>query len=105
MGKGRDLGANLAAMTQAAIQAGTQVTVVGMQVPPNYGTAYARDFSQLFERVAKQHKAALVPFFLKGVADVPDAVRLFQADRIHPNEQAQPLMLNNVWPVLKPQLR
>ena len=97
--------ANLAAMTQAAIQAGAQVTVVGMQVPPNYGTAYARDFSQLFERVAKQQKAALVPFFLKGVADVPDAVRLFQADRIHPNEQAQPLMLNNVWPVLKPQLR
>lgn len=96
--------ANLSAMVQAAMQAGARVTVLGMQLPPNYGTAYAREFSQLFARVAQQHRAALVPFFLKGVADGPDAVRLFQADRIHPNEQAQPLMLNNVWPVLKPQL-
>ena len=76
-----------------------------MQVPPNYGSSYGRDFSQLFERVAKAHKAALVPFFLAGVADVPDAAKWFQADRIYPNEQAHPLMLDNVWPVLRPQLK
>jgi acyl-CoA thioesterase-1 len=97
--------ANLTAMTVAATQAKARVTLVGMQVPPNYGSSYGRDFSQLFARVAKAHKAALVPFFLAGVADVPDAAKWFQADRIHPNEQAHPLMLDNVWPVLRPQLK
>jgi acyl-CoA thioesterase-1 len=51
--------------------------------------------------VAQQHKAGLVPFFLKGIADVPDAQRWFQADRIHPNAEAHPKMLSNVWPELK----
>jgi acyl-CoA thioesterase-1 len=97
---------NLSAMALAAVAAGARVTLVGMQVPPNYGSAYARDFAQLFARVARQHKAALVPFLLHGVADAPDAAaRLFQADRIHPNESAHPLMLDNVWPVLRPQLK
>ncbi len=97
--------ANLSAMAQACRAAGALVTVVGMQVPPNYGSTYARNFSQLFVKVAQQHKAALVPFLLKNVADTPDAARLFQSDRIHPNEQAQALMLDNVWPVLLPQLK
>jgi len=55
--------------------------------------------------VARETKAALVPFFLQGVADGPDAARLFQADRIHPNAQAQPMMLDNVLPQLKKLLR
>ncbi len=97
--------ANLSAMAQASRQAGAKVTVVGMQVPPNYGSAYARDFSQVFVKVARQHKSALVPFLLANVADGADATRLFQADRIHPNEEAQALMLDNVWPVLLPQLK
>ena len=55
--------------------------------------------------MAKAEGAALVPFLLNGVADGPDADTLFQADRIHPNAQAQPRMLDNVWPVLKPLLK
>jgi acyl-CoA thioesterase-1 len=91
---------NLSQMTRAAQQAGAKVLLVGMQVPPNYGSDYANRFSGLFEKVAKRHKAGLVPFFLKGVADGPDALRLFQSDRIHPREDAHPLMLDNVWPEL-----
>ena len=91
---------NLRAMTQAAQKAGARVLLVGMQVPPNYGSDYAAKFSGLFAKVAKDRKAALVPFLLKGVGDTEDATRLFQADRIHPNEQAHPLMLANVWPEL-----
>jgi len=72
-----------------------------MQVPPNYGGAYGATFSGLFSKVAKAEKVALLPFFLKGVADVDDAVGNFQADRIHPNEQSQAKMLANVWPELK----
>jgi len=92
---------NLTAMTQAAKKAGARVLLLGMQVPPNYGGAYGATFSGLFAKIAKAEKVALVPFFLKGVADVDDAVANFQADRIHPNEQSQAKMLANVWPELK----
>ena len=93
--------ANLMAMTQTAKKAGAKVLLLGMQVPPNYGGAYGATFSGLFTKVAKAEKVALMPFFLKGVADVPDVAGQFQADRIHPNEQAQARMLANVWPELK----
>lgn len=93
--------ANLSAMVQAAQKAGAQVLVVGIQLPPNYGRDYGNRFAALYEKVASEHKAALVPFLLKGVADIDDAPRLFQADRIHPNEQAQERMLANVWPQLR----
>ncbi len=95
---------NLRWMTQAAQEAGAKVLLLGMQMPPNYGRQYAQDFEQLFASVAQERKAALLPFFLRGVADGKDPLALFQADRIHPNAQAQPLMLENVWPVLRPLL-
>jgi len=88
-------------MTQAAKKVGAKVLLLGMQVPPNYGTAYSATFAGLFTKVAKAENVALMSFFLKGVADVPDVAGQFQADRIHPNEQAQPKMLANVWPELK----
>ncbi len=92
---------NLDHMTRLAQAAGAKVLLVGIQVPPNYGRAYSESFAAVFPKVAKAHKAALVPFLLKGVADVPDAASFFQRDRIHPNEQAQPILLDNVWPALK----
>jgi len=58
----------------------------------------------VFAKVAKSEGAALVPFLLKGVADTPDAEAMFQPDRIHPSAAAHPLMLGNVWPVLRPLL-
>ena len=97
--------ANLSAMAQAAKAAGARVLILGMQVPPNYGQKYARDFANLFASVAQAGGAALVPFLLAGVADGPDADKLFQADRIHPNAQAQARMLDNIWPALKPLLK
>jgi len=91
---------NLTYMAQAAQQAGAKVLLIGMQVPPNYGKDYGERFAALFASVAKARRAALVPFLLKGVAD-DGSTRLFQADRIHPKEEAHPLMLANVWPELK----
>ncbi len=96
---------NLVAMTQAAQAGGARVLLVGMQVPPNYGRKYAEDFAGLFASVARAERAAVVPFLLKGVADGPQAEALFQADRIHPNAQAQATMLDNVWAGLQPLLR
>ena len=97
--------ANLQAMAQAARAAGARVVVVGMQVPPNYGRRYSDDFAALFATVARNEKAALVPFLLEGVADGPQGVEMFQPDRIHPKQAAHPLMLDNVWAVLEPLLR
>lgn len=96
---------NLNQMTQAAQKAGAKVLLIGMQVPPNYGQDYGARFAALFATVAKANKAALVPFLLKGIADAPDSTRLFQADRIHPKEEAHPVMLANVWPELKKLLK
>ena len=96
---------NLTWMTQAAQKAGAKVLLVGMQVPPNYGADYANRFAGLFTTVAQAQKAAVVPFFLKGVADGPNPTQLFQPDRIHPRAEAHPMMLANVWPELKKLLR
>ena len=96
---------NLTFMTQAAQKAGARVVLVGMQVPPNYGRDYGARFAALFADVARANKAALVPFLLEGVANASgsagSSTRLFQADRIHPKEEAHPIMLANVWPELK----
>ena len=101
---------NLTQMTQTAQKTGAKVLLVGMQVPPNYGKDYAARFAAVFAGVAKANKAALVPFFLEGVANngadsAADSTRLFQADRIHPTEAAQPRMLSNIWPELKKLLK
>jgi len=97
--------ANLRAMARAAKAAGARVLIAGMAVPPNYGRQYGEDFIALFATVAKAERAALVPFLLAGVADVPNADDLFQPDRIHPKAEAHPQMLANVWPVLLPLLK
>mgnify|MGYP000122504216 CR=1 FL=1 len=96
---------NLNAMAQAAKTAGARVLLLGMQMPPNYGPDLTREFAALYPAVAKATGAALVPFFLKGIGDDPEPTRWFQADRIHPNEAAQPRLLANVWPELKKQLK
>ncbi len=96
---------NLTQMVEAAKAAGARVLVVGIQVPPNYGTDYTRRFSAIFAEVATQTRSAVVPFFLQGVADGPNAAAMFQPDRIHPLAAAQPLMLDNVWPELRKLLR
>jgi len=96
---------NLVQMTRAAQKAGAKVLLVGMQVPPNYGSDYAKRFAGTFATVATSEKVTLVPFLLKGVADGADATKLFQSDRIHPKAEAQPAMLANVWPELRKLLR
>ena len=90
--------ANLDFMVEAAQKAGAKVLLVGMQLPPNYGPKYIAEFAALFADVARARKAGLVPFILDGFGDKPE---MFQADRIHPTAQAQPLMLETVWPELR----
>ncbi len=92
---------NLIQMVAACHKAKATVLLIGMQVPPNYGQEYAQEFSRMFVRISQQQRTQLVPFLLKGVADAADPTALFQPDRIHPKAQAHPIILSNVWPVLK----
>ena len=78
------------------------VLLLGMRMPPNYGERYTRGFAALFSALAHRYRVALVPFLLDGVADHP---ALIQADGLHPNERGQPILLDNVWPMLRPLLR
>lgn len=86
--------ANLEAMISAAQEAGAKVLLVGMQLPPNYGAAYARRFSQIFPQLATRLQLGLVAFLLEGFAS--DA-ELFLDDGLHPTAAAQPLVLENIW--------
>jgi acyl-CoA thioesterase-1 len=76
--------------------------LVAMQIPPNYGKAYTNKFFSMYAKLAKETQSALVPFFLKGVADKPE---MFQPDRIHLTAEAHPTMLENVWGPLQKLLR
>jgi acyl-CoA thioesterase-1 len=103
--RGSDLKAmrsNLERIIDAARNARSQVILVGMQIPPNYGLQYTEKFSETFREVAKAKRVPLVPFLLEGFADKRE---LFQADNLHPTAQAQPLMLETIWKTLAPVIK
>ena len=90
---------NLRAMVAAAHLTKAKVLLIGMRLPPNYGRDYTERFSAMYAKVARETNTALVPFFLAGLENRPE---LFQADRLHPTADAQAILLDNVWPHLKP---
>jgi acyl-CoA thioesterase I len=96
-----DSKANLDKIILASKKQKAHVLLVGMQLPPNYGMEYTEKFHAMYAALAKQHKTALVPFMLEGVADSRDN---FQADNIHPTAKVQPRMLENIWAPLIPLL-
>jgi len=93
---------NLDAIVQACRRHGARVLLVGLQLPPNYGMPYAQKFQDVYVQLARRHKLGFVPFLFEGFADRRE---LFQADNLHPTAQAQPLILDNVWPALRPMLK
>jgi acyl-CoA thioesterase-1 len=94
--------ANLSAIIERAQKSGARVLLLGIRLPPNYGPQYTGEFEAAFAELAKRHRTAFVPFFLE---DVADKEALFLPDRIHPTEQAQPLILERVWKALAPLLK
>jgi len=94
--------ANLTQMATLAGAAGAKVLLLGMRMPPNYGPQYTEQFSMVFSDLAREKKIPLVPFLLTDIALSPT---LLQGDDIHPNALGQPILLENVWPQLKPLLR
>ncbi|AOK23623.1 arylesterase [Burkholderia ubonensis] len=92
---------NLREIVADAQRARAKVVLVGMFVPPNYGPDYTQKFHGIYTRLSKDLGVPLVPFLLAGIENRPD---MFQADQIHPTRQAQGVLLDNVWPSLKPLL-
>ena len=92
---------NLEKMLLASRAAGAKVLLLGIDVPPNYGPAYRQRLAAAYRALADRYQVPLLPFLLEGVALQPG---LMQADGLHPTAQAQPKVLDNVWPLLKPLL-
>ena len=93
--------ANLTQMAALSSAAGAKVLLLGMRMPPNYGPEYTEQFAMVFSDLAAEKKIPLVPFLLTNIALSP---ALLQGDDIHPNALGQPILLDNVWPTLKPLL-
>ncbi|MFY0655328.1 MAG: arylesterase [Neptunomonas phycophila] len=88
---------NLRALIDQSQEAGAEPIIVGIQLPPNYGPRYTRRFFGLYESLAQEYELARVPFLLEDVALKPE---LMQSDGLHPTAEAQPIVLEQVWPTL-----
>jgi len=103
--RGQDLAtvrANLDQIVGRFQAAGARVLIAGMKLPPNYGLRYTTEFQKMYEEVAKQRRAALMPFFLDGVGGDP---RLNQPDGIHPTAEGYRIIVDRLWPYLRPLLK
>jgi len=93
---------NLARMIELSQQKDSQVVLVGMRIPPNYGKRYTDAFYETYASLAKHYNVVLIPFLLESIGGQQ---HLMQDDGLHPNEKAQPLIVDNVWPYLLPILK
>jgi acyl-CoA thioesterase-1 len=93
---------NLQSMITQSQQAGAAVVIAGIQLPPNYGQTYTERFSAMFGELAEEFSTAYIPFILENIALDP---ALMQDDGIHPNANAQPILLGHVWLALEPLLK
>lgn len=89
---------NMSRMIKIALNTNTRVLVLGMRIPPNYGARYTNAFYNIYQSLAQTHDISHIPFFLEGIGNQP---ALMQADGVHPTNQAQTLLLENVWPPLQ----
>jgi len=94
----KQMHANLQRMITLSEQTGAKVLLLGMQLPPNYGPTYTKSFADTYQQLSESNSIDFLPFFLQGVTEKRD---LMQADDLHPNDKAQSLILDNVWPVIK----
>ncbi|MDI1307964.1 MAG: arylesterase [Methylotenera sp.] len=98
----KDMTENLDTMITQSKKANAKILLIGMKIPPNYGPKYTEAFSNTYPDLSLQHKVSLVPFLLENVAAQP---KLIQDDGLHPNVSGQPIILDNIWPKLKPLLK
>jgi acyl-CoA thioesterase-1 len=89
---------NLETIARRAKESGAGVVLLGIRIPTNYGTRYTQAFEAVYSQVADELGIEWIEFFMEGVALNDD---LLQEDRIHPNAEAQPILLDNAWPIIR----
>ena len=94
--------ANLEKIVTRAKSTGAAVVLLGIRIPTNYGQRYSAEFEDVFRQVSAKYDIQWVEFFMEGIALNDD---LLQADRIHPNAEAQPILLDNAWPIIRAKLQ
>ncbi|WP_298608869.1 arylesterase [uncultured Thiothrix sp.] len=97
----KEIQANLEQMIKLATAESVKVILLGIRLPPNYGASYTEQFDKIYKDLAEQYKLPFVPFLLEGVAT---DFNLMQADGLHPTAEAQPKILEHLWPILEPVL-
>lgn len=88
---------NLRTIIKNSTDSGAAVVLLGIRIPPNYGQRYIDEFDDVFRQLAAELEVPWVEFFMEGVALNDE---LMQSDGIHPNAIAQPLLLDNAWPLI-----
>ena len=88
---------NLAEITRRAKESGAKVLLLSMRIPPNYGKRYTDMFYNVYPDLSKELNVPYVPFILEDVALVK---QLMQEDGLHPNEKAQAIIVEKIWPHL-----
>ena len=94
--------ANLSKIVSRAKASGAAVVLLGIRIPTNYGARYSTEFEAVFRQVSTDLDVHWIEFFMEGIALNDD---LLQDDRIHPNAIAQPILLDNAWPVISATLK
>jgi len=97
----RTIRQNLATMIDLAQQHNVQVILVAIEIPPNYGQRYTSKFRAMYRELAESYGVIFAPSFIDNVGTNP---KLMQKDGIHPTEEAQPMMLDNLWPSIEASL-
>ena len=93
--------ANLEKMVNRAKSSGAAVVLLGIRIPSNYGPRYSAAFEAVFRQVSAEYDVQWIEFFMEGIALNDE---LLQDDRIHPNAEAQPILLDNAWPIISAKL-
>lgn len=88
---------NLDKIITSSIESGAAVVLLGIRIPTNYGQRYTDAFENIFREVAAEHEIPWIEFFMEGIAFNAE---LLQGDGIHPNTAAQPILLDNAWPMI-----
>ncbi len=89
---------NIQAMIEASLSHGATVVILGIKIPTNYGPRYRQAFEKLYSDLAAEQDIFWIEFFMEGVALNDE---LMQDDGVHPNTEAQPMLLDNAWPVIR----
>jgi len=93
---------NLEKLIVQAQSSGAAVILLGIRIPTNYGSRYSAEFEAVFRNVSERLDVQWVEFFMEGIALNDD---LLQEDRIHPNANAQPMLLDNAWSIISTTLQ